>query len=962
MKRWVLALLAMMLIMLFAGSAAAQEDSLLVGYDRVNTYANYLRRLGGAAVPGDAEIILRGEDVQAVSGQALTGNGYAGKAGVVDLVDGDATIAWTFDVQTAGLYAMELTYFPMQGYNGDIIFALTLDGQTPYNEALSFSFSRMWRNATEIVTDNRGNELRPSQMEAPMWLTRGFMDAEGATNGTMALYLTEGTHTLALQSTGERVVIEQLRLYPPQELPAYAEYREGDLESKTPSGYLLKLQAEDAQVKSDASITPLSDRSSPYTEPYHHANIRMNVLGGTSWQYIGQTVQWSFEVPESGYYCISMRYLQNYVRGFFTSRDVLIDGECLFTEMQNVRFPYGNQWQLKTLGDDEVYEIYLTAGEHTLSMVVTLGDMANSFRRVDDAVFQLNAIYRKIVMVTGADPDPYIDYMLEREIPDLVQRLTMSRDMLVAELALFEEVLGSRGSEAATLERLIVQIESFLQKPFTIPERLKTFRENISSLASWLLEVRYQPLQLDYILIHARDAQMPRVNANAFESLLHEARSFGSSFTNDYNSIGDVYDDGEQTTTLTVWVSSGRDQAQAIKTMVDDMFTPRTGIQVNVSLVQGRQQQGVLGQGALVQAILTGHGPDIALGVGRGEPVNMAMRGALLRLDDREGYDEIVSQYMDGAMVPYMFDGDCYALPETQDFHMLFYRKDILDELGIKPPTTWEEFYKILPIIQRNNMEVGLPYRTMTAYELVYYGMGGQSILPALLFQRGGSFFTGDMTASGLNTPEGIEAFKEWTQFYTDYGLPVFYDFVSRFRSGEMPLAIASYTSYNMLSVIAPEIRNLWGMTLIPGTPGADGTIDRSEAASGTACIIVGDTEYPDEAWAFLKWWTSAEVQTQYGHEMEMLMGPMARYNPANLAAFAEIGWTRQEESVIRAQWAHVREVPEVPGGYYMSRSLDNAFREVEMNKSNPRETLYEHMKQVDSEIERKRVEFGLAE
>ena len=43
------------------------------------------------------------------------------------------------------------------------------------------------------------------------------------------------------------------------------------------------------------------------------------------------------------------------------------------------------------------------------------------------------------------------------------------------------------------------------------------------------------------------------------------------------------------------------------------------------------------------------------------------------------------------------------------------------------------------------------------------------------------------------------------------------YNFINRFRMGEMPLGIANYGEYNTLSVFAPELRGEWGMAPVPG-------------------------------------------------------------------------------------------------------------------------------------------------
>ena len=291
---------------------------------------------------------------------------------------------------------------------------------------------------------------------------------------------------------------------------------------------------------------------------------------------------------------------------------------------------------------------------------------------------------------------------------------------------------------------------------------------------------------------------------------------------------------------------------------------------------------------------------------------------------------------------------------------MMFYRTDIFEELGIAPPQTWEEFYRIIPIIQRSNMQIGLPYTNMDANTVISSGIGAQNIFSALLYQNGGTYYTDDLTQTALDTPQAIQSFKQWTNLYTKYSFPLYYDFYNRFRTGEMPIGIQLYTMNNMLSMGAPEIDGLREMALIPGVAGEDGRIDRSQGSTGTASILLARSEKKTAAWTFLEWWSSAAVQTAYGKELEVLMGPAGRYNPANMEAFDNLAWTGEQREVIKEQWGFVREVPEIPGGYYLSRNVDNAFKTVVLNGGNPREELYAWNKDTNVEIQRKRKEFHL--
>ena len=73
-----------------------------------------------------------------------------------------------------------------------------------------------------------------------------------------------------------------------------------------------------------------------------------------------------------------------------------------------------------------------------------------------------------------------------------------------------------------------------------------------------------------------------------------------------------------------------------------------------------------------------------------------------------------------------------------------------------------------------------------------------------------------------------------------------------------------------------------------------------------------------------------------------------------------QLPWKEEQLETLRAQREFVEELPEVVGGYYMSRNLDAAFRGVLFNDKNVRDALREQAEGIDSEIARKREEFHL--
>jgi ABC-type glycerol-3-phosphate transport system substrate-binding protein len=211
-----------------------------------------------------------------------------------------------------------------------------------------------------------------------------------------------------------------------------------------------------------------------------------------------------------------------------------------------------------------------------------------------------------------------------------------------------------------------------------------------------------------------------------------------------------------------------------------------------------------------------------------------------------------------------------------------------------------------------------------------------------------------------LDTEIGIAAFDYYIKFFTHYKAPLGYDFVNRFRSGEIPLGFADYNNFNTLEVFAPEIRGLWEFGLLPGMPKPDGTVDHSAPVTSAASMILTSAKNPSLAWEFLKWWTSADVQYRYGRELECVMGAAARYGTANDEAFGRMSWSASNLAVLQEQQKWTKGLPEVPGSYYVTRHVVNAARKVVNDFDDSRETLLDYAKTINEELARKRKEFGL--
>jgi ABC-type glycerol-3-phosphate transport system substrate-binding protein len=348
------------------------------------------------------------------------------------------------------------------------------------------------------------------------------------------------------------------------------------------------------------------------------------------------------------------------------------------------------------------------------------------------------------------------------------------------------------------------------------------------------------------------------------------------------------------------------------------------------------------------------------MGVDHSVPVNYAMRNAAYDLSSFPDFNEVSQNFMASGFTPFEYNGGTFALPEQQIFLMMFYRTDIFEEYGYEVPETWDDVIRLVPDLQKHNLEFYLPIPAT---------VGNQANLPAnpvfssMFYQNDGQFYVDGNTASGFNEGLGPQVFETWTQFYTDYSFPVEANFINRFRSGQMPIGITYYNTYNTLSVFAPEIKGKWDFVSIPGTVAyeyGNRVIRRETVSSGTGIMILDQSEKKDAAWEYLKWWTETDTQVRFGREMEGILGSAARYPTANINAMSQLPWTVAEYEKLNESWQWVRGIPEVPGSYMTGRHLDNALRLVINDDANPREAIYDYVQIINEEIQKKRNEFGL--
>ncbi|MBQ9862104.1 MAG: extracellular solute-binding protein [Clostridia bacterium] len=865
-----------------------------------------------------------------------------GVEAAVNAVLGKDPVTITVEVPVDGLYSIGMEYKATERKTAPIEVALKVDDNVPYEALNALEFPRMWTNTGEVKTDGQGNQIPLEQIPYEGFYRNIALNTSGWNADPYLISLTAGTHTVTITPVSGNF---ELKTFFFGGEDAVSSYEEPADTGKYYDGDMVVLEGEAADLTNSFWITVKSDVTSPEVTPHDAEKNVLNYVGG-NWKTSGDTVIWKTPKLKAGYYQVGFSFRQNTVIGSSSYRALKIDGKLPFAEAGEVAFPYDNGWQRQFFADKEnnntPYLVYLDEGEHEISLTVTQGTMSDITSLLRDAVSVLGDLYMDIVMITGESVDMYRDYELFKQIPDMESRINDSIEKLNESLVLLEKASGSTtGSHAGVIKTMIQVLDQMLKNKFTAHRYKSNYYSSYCSLSATLSEMRSMPLDIDQIYLTKPGDKLPK-KTGFFSSMAFSIHRLAASFYLDYNNVSGAAE-GQQS--IDIWVNWGQDQAQVLNSL-NQTFTEKTGIAVNLKIVNA----------TIVQAVLSGKGPNVILQHNRSEPVNLAMRGVLRDLSSFSDCNEVLERFMPGAEDPYYYKDKLYALPDTQNFYMMFIRTDIFKQFGLEIPKTWEEFEEVTKILARNNLDASIPYLQIASTTATNAGVGSLSLFPSLVMQRGLSLYAEDGKSTTLSTPEIIQTFTDWTDFYTKLKIPVTVDFYNRFRTGTCPMGVAVYSTYNTLKATAPEIEGMWTMVPIPGTVQKDGTINQASTGGGTSCSILKSTPEKEEAaWEYLKWWTDTETQTNYSMTVESILGPTGRIAISNTEAMLDgLSWEDDAADQLRTAWSQVKEVPEVPGSYYIARSIDHCFWNVVNSGKIPKDMLNKWGLEVDSEIERK--------
>ena len=527
----------------YAGVNLEQD---IAGVERDGTYAKYLSAHADATKPqAEVDIDLFAYDVE--EGEASVVTDFYGVDKALS-TESDSKVTFTVDVPESGFYNIYLEYLLPQSRGVAAERCIYINGEVPFEDARNLTFTRIWKDGGPVKIDNQGNQIRPTQVEEFDWQKSYVRDDRGYVADPYMFYFEAGKNTISLGAENEPMVIKKMTVAPVQELDTYQEYiakQPAVNSSATAKEYIQQIEGETSTFRSESSLYAKYDRSSPTTSPNSVTKTVLNYVGGEAWRSTGQWIEWEFEVPEDGYYNIMVKGRQNYSRGSVSNRAVYIDGEIPFEELKEVSFGYSNDWENKTLADAEgtPYNFYLTKGKHTIRLEAVLGGLGPILLDLEDSTYRLNQMYRKILVYTGANPDQYRDYYINRVYPEIMDAMDLEAKRLYKLIDDTVAYSGQKADNIASAQTVAQQLERFCEKPNKITLEFINFKDNITALGTAALNMSDTKLDIDFITVSGTDAKVKVKNSNFLTQTWHELKSFGASFIVDSNAVGNVYDE-----------------------------------------------------------------------------------------------------------------------------------------------------------------------------------------------------------------------------------------------------------------------------------------------------------------------------------------------------------------------------------------------------------------------------------
>ncbi|WP_430540871.1 ABC transporter substrate-binding protein [Roseofilum halophilum] len=229
----------------------------------------------------------------------------------------------------------------------------------------------------------------------------------------------------------------------------------------------------------------------------------------------------------------------------------------------------------------------------------------------------------------------------------------------------------------------------------------------------------------------------------------------------------------------------------------------------------------------------------------------------LTDLSDRVTPEQL-NVYLKGDIEGGRYQGKLYRIPFQTDGGMLYYRQDLLAQIGATPPETFAQLMALSKILQEQNL---------VAWGYVWQGKqyeGLSAMFTEILAGHGGFWIDPDTQAVGLDQPQAIAAVEflrdTLAEGISPPGVTTYSEEETRrlFQNGKAAFLRNWPYVYSLAS--DSELVGKFAIKPMMHTPGNKG----GACLGGWGLGISKSSPHPDAAWQVIEYFNQPEVQRQY--------------------------------------------------------------------------------------------------
>jgi N,N'-diacetylchitobiose transport system substrate-binding protein len=330
---------------------------------------------------------------------------------------------------------------------------------------------------------------------------------------------------------------------------------------------------------------------------------------------------------------------------------------------------------------------------------------------------------------------------------------------------------------------------------------------------------------------------------------------------------------------ITTWIMGAKEDpgAAVVMQQAKSFETANPGTKVKVDFISWPQAHD-----KFTTSIAGGQVPDVAE-VGTTWTPEFAALGAFVE-QEKPAEGEYVSSLVDAGTV----DGKFYGKPWYAGARAYFYRTDVFEKAGVKPPTTWEEWEQVNAAIKQKGGGIA-PIGLSASADAIH------SFLP-MVWQAGGEIAEqdGDKWVSRMDSSEAVQAMDFYAGMYKKGYSPkasiswTGIEAEKAFITGQVASFIGVGWNIGDIQKQAPNLK--WATAPMPAGPAGKRTV----FAGGSHLAVFEGSKNPELAKAFVDYMAKPENVSSFADKVGLV--------PGTVAAIEQGPFTQHEYSGVMAK------------------------------------------------------------